>query len=575
MQNPKLQEYRDRVEEIVRQLHDLTLSIGHEELGEMISELRQRIREPFLFVIVGEVKAGKSSFVNALLDTGRDICKVAPQPMTDTIQQIVWGPEERIVEVNPYLKKIYLPEPILQEFAIVDTPGTNTIIEHHQEITERFIPAADLVVFVFEAKNPYRQSAWQLLDHIRDDWRKKVIFVLQQKDLLSDEELRVNLEGVRQHARRKGIEEPVVFAVSAKWEQEGRKEDSGFGEVRRWIAQHITGGKAPWLKLANNIELARQIALRIGKGLADRRRQYEADRAFRADVAETLDTHEGMAHKQARYLVERILAGYDRVTGEKERALASGLSVWGVLRRGLAGIFSKDAGLQPWLENLVHDLDQQLKLEMQQTLQDGIEDLALAIQEMARMVDLKIRNSQTILKADHDIFADIADRRAQIMGDLQQAFAKFLENPSSYVLTHLAGDRQRLGQDFVTGSGIAVIGAVIAAVAQGAVFDVTGGILTTVGLLFAGISTSLQRRRVLKQYRQAIAEGRSKLEAEVTRQLDEYIRGLRRRIERHFRAFDRMLEEEGAALEKLQQRYEEIVARLEALEQERRNAQTE
>ncbi|MBK7009342.1 MAG: dynamin family protein [Saprospiraceae bacterium] len=34
------------------------------------------------------------------------------------------------------------------------TPGTNTIVAHHQEITEKFIPYSDLIVFVFEAKNP-------------------------------------------------------------------------------------------------------------------------------------------------------------------------------------------------------------------------------------------------------------------------------------------------------------------------------------------------------------------------------------------------------------------------------------
>ncbi len=568
MKDPQIQQCQEQIEEVVRQLHDLTLTIGHEELGRMISELRQRIKEPFLFVIVGEVKAGKSSFVNALLDTGRDICKVAPQPMTDTIQQIIWGPEVRVVPINPWLKKIYLPEPILKEFAIVDTPGTNTIIAHHQEITERFIPAADLVVFVFEAKNPYRHSAWQLLDYIHTDWRKKVIFVLQQKDLLAEEELRVNMEGVRQYAREKGIEEPVVFAVSAKWEQEGRKADSGFADLRHWIAQHITGGKAAWLKLENNLELAIQIAQRIRKGLDDRRRQYEADRAFRADVQQTLDTHAAMAHKQARHLVDRVVAAYQRVTTRKEQTLSSGLSVWGVLKRSLAGLFSKDATLQAWLEQLVSDLDQQLKVEMQQTLQEGIEDLAMAIQEMAKMVDLKIRNSQTILKEDHEIFADIADRRAQILADLQQAFAKFLNNPQSYVPTQLAGQEQRLGQDLMTGSGIAVIGAVIAAVAQGAVFDITGGVLTTVGLLFAGLSTAVQRRKVLRQYRQAVAAGRTRLEEEVTRQLEAYIANLRQRIERHFRAFDRMLLAEGQALQELEQRFVQIQDQLKKVEKE-------
>jgi ribosome biogenesis GTPase A len=106
-------------------------------------------------VIVGEIKAGKSSFVNALLQAGKDICKVAPSPMTDTIQLITYGEEEAIEHVNAHFTRITQPVDILKEIAIVDTPGTNSIVEHHQEITERFIPHSDLIVFVFEAKNPY------------------------------------------------------------------------------------------------------------------------------------------------------------------------------------------------------------------------------------------------------------------------------------------------------------------------------------------------------------------------------------------------------------------------------------
>ncbi|MBP6569254.1 MAG: dynamin family protein, partial [Saprospiraceae bacterium] len=168
----------------VDKLMDVTKEVGHEKLEITLAELRSQLDAPFTFVIVGEVKAGKSSFINALLDTDKEICKVAPMPMTDTIQQIVYGPEEKIEVINPYLKKIYQPVEILQEIAIVDTPGTNTIVTHHQEITEKFIPYSDLIVFVFEAKNPYRQSSWEFFDFINTEWHRKIIFVLQQKDLL-------------------------------------------------------------------------------------------------------------------------------------------------------------------------------------------------------------------------------------------------------------------------------------------------------------------------------------------------------------------------------------------------------
>jgi len=95
--NQSLKTYRVKIDDLVRQLHDLTVQIGHTELANTVSDLRNRINEPFMFVIVGEVKAGKSSFVNALLGTGKEICKVAPQPMTDTIQQILYGETEEMI----------------------------------------------------------------------------------------------------------------------------------------------------------------------------------------------------------------------------------------------------------------------------------------------------------------------------------------------------------------------------------------------------------------------------------------------------------------------------------------------
>ena len=144
--NEKLDQQKARVEGIIAELHQITKDINHQDLDATVGDLRDRITEPFMFVIVGEVKAGKSSFINALLDTGQEICKVAASPMTDTIQQILYGESQREESINPFLKKIYLPIEVLKEVAVVDTPGTNTIVKHHQEITERFIPASDLIV---------------------------------------------------------------------------------------------------------------------------------------------------------------------------------------------------------------------------------------------------------------------------------------------------------------------------------------------------------------------------------------------------------------------------------------------
>lgn len=41
---------------------------------------------------------------------------------------------------------------------LVDTPGTNVILERQQRLTEEFVPRADLVLFVLSADRPLSES---------------------------------------------------------------------------------------------------------------------------------------------------------------------------------------------------------------------------------------------------------------------------------------------------------------------------------------------------------------------------------------------------------------------------------
>lgn len=41
---------------------------------------------------------------------------------------------------------------------IVDTPGTNVILQRQQRLTEEFVPRADLLLFVMSADRPLTES---------------------------------------------------------------------------------------------------------------------------------------------------------------------------------------------------------------------------------------------------------------------------------------------------------------------------------------------------------------------------------------------------------------------------------
>lgn len=557
-----------RLQELVRGLHELVQQTDNPELSQTVSDLRSAAAEPFLFVIVGEVKAGKSSFINALLDAGRDLCKVAPDPCTDTIQQLVYGSESETVAVNPYLRKIYEPAEILREISVVDTPGTNTISAHHQEITERFIPRSDLVVFVVEAKNPYRQSAWDFFDFIHRDWQKKIIFVLQQADLMPQADLEVNLQGLIRYAEKKGLLRPPVFAVSAKLELEGQREASGFAPLRAYIREHITGRNAWLLKLYSAIRTSLTVHGRIREDLERMQAQVRADRAFRDDISRTLQEQEARSHRQVESLTRVLLDDYDRITRKTYYQLEEGLGFLTLTRRSFASMFSKSGSPQVWLQELAKTLELELSREFMRKLNNGVEDIADSISQMARIINLKIAGSRSELESRQDIFGEISDRRRAVLQELQEGFERFMQDTGAFVDREMFPQAASFTPNLAAGGGLAVVGAVVMAVAQMTALDVTGGILSAAGLLFAGGTVLLKRGKILKGFEAEIARSRQQLHQTLDERLKAYVGHVRRRIDQNFTAFDALLEAETRHVEGLQQQHAALLVQLESLEAE-------
>ena len=555
---------RIKLSEGLKSLHELVERINSPELAQHASDLRERVQEPFMFVIVGEVKSGKSSFINALLNTGTEVCKVAPDPCTDTIQQVLYGQEDTIV-VNEYLKKIYHPVEILKEIAIVDTPGTNTIIAHHQEITERFIPVSDLIVFVFEAKNPYRQSAWEFFDYISAEWRKKVIFVLQQADLMEPEDLKINIDGVASQAQKKGVIDPKVFAVSAKLALNQDLESSGMKPVIDYISSHVTGGQAPWLKLENNLSSGMEILNKIKFGLETREIQLLEDQSFRKEVTETLSSQSKHSKKQVHLLVENLVAAYDRITGVAEKDLGQGLSFFRLIKRSLLSIFSKKESPMGWLMELTERMESELKKQLTVKVNDGVQSVAESIQQMAKMIQLKIQNSKTVLKSDQEIFSDISEKRIQVMQDLQEAFSDFLNRTENFVDETMIPKDSQFTPDLAAGGGLAVIGIVIASVTKSMAFDITGGILSTIGLLFAGITVGIKRQKVMKSFRDEVKKGRASLEHDINSRLEQYVDTIEKRIDQNFQDFDAMIKLEIEEVDRLNESFDKTKGQFETI----------
>src|ERR671917_1807114 len=211
---------------------------------ELVRRAHADLEELFLLVIVGEFNSGKSAFINALLDA--EIAQEGVTPTTDriTVLRHAEEPVER-ERRDGVLEKGY-PNEFLREIAVVDTPGTNAIIRHHEELSRGFVPRSDLVLFVTSVDRPFTESEREYLELIRD-WGKKIVLVVNKVDLLHADEERDQVrsfveEGVRSML---GLRPPIFFVSSSTAQRAKNSENelerdtllsaSGFDELERYV----------------------------------------------------------------------------------------------------------------------------------------------------------------------------------------------------------------------------------------------------------------------------------------------------------------------------------------------------
>ena len=148
----------DLIQEEILLLNQLLVAIGGfpvtEEDRESIEEAAENLTSLFLLVIVGEFNAGKSAFINALI--GAPVMPEGVTPTTSVINLLRFGEQAREQMQSNGIIERYYPAPFLNDITVVDTPGTNAIIREHEALTKKFVPRADIVLFVTSADRPYR-----------------------------------------------------------------------------------------------------------------------------------------------------------------------------------------------------------------------------------------------------------------------------------------------------------------------------------------------------------------------------------------------------------------------------------
>ena len=508
------------------------------EDAELVRRKLADVEELFLLVIVGEFNSGKSAFINALL--GAVVSAEGVTPTTDRITVLRYAEEPVERERREGVVEKGFPNEFLREVAIVDTPGTNAIIRHHEELSRGFVPRSDLVLFVTSAERPITESEREYLEMIRD-WGKKIVLVVNKVDLLREEKAREEVrlfveEGIRSTL---GLRPPLFFvsaylARKAKGAPPGIEADalmgaSGFAELEGYVRGLLDEEGRVRLKLESPLGVVEELVRRYGRVVNERVALLEDD--FR--TTEEVEAQLGAYKEDMRRDFEARLAEIENI----------------VLRLEERGDewFEENIRLMNFRELLRREkVEERFREEV---VADSGEVLDARVDELIDwLVDRNLKQWRAIVgyvnnrrQAGYEerMIGEVGDNfeynRARVLRSVGENTQKVVrgydrEKEARDVSLSIQG---AVAQTAAVGLG-AGLGAVVVALATSRFIDVTGVIAAAILAGYGLLVMPRQRRKAREEFREKTEALKNRLSEVVRRQfeaeLDRSVEGMREAI---------------------------------------------
>jgi len=390
---------------------------------------------------------------------------------------------------------------VLREVTMVDTPGTNSIIHNHEAITESYIPQSDLVIFAFSASNPHTKSAWALLTLIKKEWHRKMVFVMQQSDRASQRELTINREHVIQYAQERQVQNPMVFTVSAKRELDGIPE-SGFAEFRSYLQNAIACGEVWRLKMEGSYQTLRSVMARLLSHLRLEKAAIEEERAFYQGLVRKVESYEARAYGLKLAIVEKLSNTYAELIKKSEEEFSKGLRFGKLFKRAIPLFRDKDT--RTWLQDLKgrfeHAARKQIEGEAAELSKDLFDWMRLMMDELLQSV----AGRQERMK--ENVLLPQAARHLEMLEQLKSKF-EFIRVDDEIMRGKVA-ETKDVRTLALAGTGLAGLGAIIAALSSVLWLDITGIMFLVTGIVLIGTGLLWRRSSVLADFKQRLGDSR-------------------------------------------------------------------
>ena len=544
------------------------LDVPREALDTLQQAILQ-LDELFLLVVVGEFNAGKSALINALL--GAKVLPEGVTPTTSRVTLVKWGEQVAEQVVDQSFALYTHPLPLLREINIVDTPGTNAVLRHHERLTDEFVPRSDLVLFVTSADRPMAESERQFLERIRA-WGKKVVMTLNKIDILQDQAAQSEVRDfVLQHAEKELGFTPEFFPVSARLAQAAQAEpDSGQSAQLRQASR--MDDLASYIQVT--LDDTSRLRLKFASPLGVAGHIVEQAQSILSEQAGDLNED-----KEAVSAVESVIAAYDQeLKNELGPRLAEVENILGRLQaRGLdffdntlrltriADLARGDRVRAQFEKQVLADVPQQIEERVQRLIDWLVEkDLRQWQQVMAYLQRRQARYADQIVGAGGTVLD--ARRRALIesVGKTAQTIVETYDRNQE--ASELAGHvEMAVAQVALLEAGAVGLGALVMFAITSSALDITGmlaaGVLAIVGFFII----PYKRTQAKERFKEKMETLREKLLAALTTQFNHEAENGVTRMKEGVAPYTRFVRGELDRVEKAQRQLEGLRRRISEL----------
>jgi len=260
---------RRREHELIVDMLDVLPKIdqlGDERVGQVRDALFHA-DHPFLMVLVGPFSSGKSSLINALLGH-RNLLAIGPTPTTDRISILRWGEQAQSMNSAGEVDTVFHPSDVLKQVSLVDTPGLESIFQKHEETTRKFLHRSDVVLLVMLATQAMSARNLEYLQMFKQ-YGKKIVIVVNQVDLISEEEQQTVQDYVLQQSQDRLGFKPEIWMISAKqgmaaYDESGERdpeawEASGMHHFEEYIERQLGDAERLKQKLQTPLQIVQNV----------------------------------------------------------------------------------------------------------------------------------------------------------------------------------------------------------------------------------------------------------------------------------------------------------------------------